>query len=105
MTGTGEGPGIARLRDRWRTGSATLGGWVMSSDPLLAEELVRCGFDEVTAACEAAGVVAGMHTGDGLSAASDLRRGFRMVTVASEYGLVIAGGHRELEAARAAISG
>jgi 4-hydroxy-2-oxoheptanedioate aldolase len=83
----------------------SLGMWPPSDRTPAQQQQFDAALDRVLAACEAAGVVAGMHTGDGLSAASYVRRGFRMVTVASEYGLVIAGGHRELEAARAAISG
>jgi 4-hydroxy-2-oxoheptanedioate aldolase len=43
---TGHGP--ERLRQRWQAGEAVLGGWVMTHDAILAEELARCGFDEVT---------------------------------------------------------
>src|SRR5690606_35631671 len=37
----------ARLRSIWRSGGAVLGGWVMTHDPIIAEEMARCGFDEV----------------------------------------------------------
>jgi 4-hydroxy-2-oxoheptanedioate aldolase len=60
--------------------------------------------DRVLRACRDAGVVPGIHTGDGATAAAWVRRGFQWVTVASEYGLVIRGGDRELAAAREAIS-
>ena len=39
---------VEGLRSDWAGGSATLGGWVVGSDPLIAEHLARCGFDEVT---------------------------------------------------------
>ena len=29
-------------------GGATLGGWIMTHDPIIAEQIARCGFDEVT---------------------------------------------------------
>lgn len=60
--------------------------------------------DRILRACQDAGVVAGIHTGDGATAAAWVRRGFRWVTVASEYGLVINGGTRELDTAREAIA-
>lgn len=41
-------PSIDDLRARWRDGPATLGGWSMTRDPLVVEQLARCGFDEVT---------------------------------------------------------
>jgi 4-hydroxy-2-oxoheptanedioate aldolase len=37
-----------RLRARWHAGDPTFGGWVVGRDPLLAERVARCGFDEVT---------------------------------------------------------
>ena len=61
--------------------------------------------DRVLRACDDAGIVAGIHTGDGATAAGWVRRGFRWVTVVSEYGLVINGATRELGACRAAITG
>jgi 4-hydroxy-2-oxoheptanedioate aldolase len=61
--------------------------------------------DRVLKACDDAGIVAGIHTGDGATAAGWVRRGFRWVTVVSEYGLVINGATRELAACRAAIAG
>ena len=60
--------------------------------------------DRILRACRDAGVVAGIHTGDGATAAAWVRRGFGWVTVVSEYGLVINGANRELAAARAAIA-
>ena len=60
--------------------------------------------DRVLKACQDAGVIAGIHTGDGTTAAAWVRRGFQWVTVVSEYGLVINGGTRELAAARQAIA-
>lgn len=60
--------------------------------------------DRVLRACQDAGIVAGIHTGDGATAAGWVRRGFRWVTVVSEYGLVINGATRELAACRAAIA-
>ena len=39
---------VERMRKTWTEGSATLGGWMVGSDPLIAEHLARCGFDEVT---------------------------------------------------------
>lgn len=61
--------------------------------------------DRVLKACDDAGIVAGIHTGDGTTAAGWVRRGFRWVTVVSEYGLVINGATRELATCRAAIAG
>jgi len=43
-----DGVGPERLRARWRAGEATLGGWIMTHDGILAEQLARCGFDEVS---------------------------------------------------------
>jgi 4-hydroxy-2-oxoheptanedioate aldolase len=60
--------------------------------------------DRVLRACQDAGIVPGIHTGDAATAAGWVRRGFRWVTVISEYGLVSAGGARELAATRAAIA-
>ena len=60
--------------------------------------------DRVLRACQDAGVVPGIHTGDAATAARWIRRGFRWVTVVSEYGLVINGGTRELAATREAIA-
>jgi 4-hydroxy-2-oxoheptanedioate aldolase len=60
--------------------------------------------DRILRACQDAGIVPGIHTGDGATAAAWVRRGFRWVTVVSEYGLVINGATRELAAAREAIA-
>ena len=60
--------------------------------------------DRVLRACQDAGVIAGIHTGDGAAAGAWVRRGFRWVTVVSEYGLVINGGAREFATAREAIA-
>jgi 4-hydroxy-2-oxoheptanedioate aldolase len=60
--------------------------------------------DRILRACQDAGVVAGIHTGDGATAGAWVRRGFQWVTVVSEYGLVINGGNRELAAARETIA-
>jgi 4-hydroxy-2-oxoheptanedioate aldolase len=60
--------------------------------------------DRILRACQDAGVVPGIHTGDGETAGAWVRRGFRWVTVASDYGLVINGGTRELAAAREVIA-
>jgi 4-hydroxy-2-oxoheptanedioate aldolase len=37
------------LLDRWAAGEATYGGWLSTSDPLIAEYLAAAGFDEVCA--------------------------------------------------------
>lgn len=56
--------------------------------------------DRILAACESAGVVAGIHAPDGATAADLVRRGFGMVTVVADFTLIVAGGRRELAAAR-----
>jgi 4-hydroxy-2-oxoheptanedioate aldolase len=48
-----------RLRARWRAGEPTFGGWVAGRDPLLAERMARCGFDEVTIDLQHAPIEAG----------------------------------------------
>ena len=49
MSGSGTtGVGPERLRAKWRAGEATLGGWIMTHDGIIAEQLARCGFDEVS---------------------------------------------------------
>jgi 4-hydroxy-2-oxoheptanedioate aldolase len=75
--------------------------------PRDADQQARIGaaIDRVLRACDDAGIVAGIHTGDGATAAGWVRRGFRWVTVVSEYGLVINGATRELAACRAAMAG
>lgn len=37
------------LLERWRSGRATYGGWVSTSEPLIAEFLAAAGFDEICA--------------------------------------------------------
>ena len=35
------------LKARWAAGQPVLGGWLLGRDPLVAEYLAGCGFDEV----------------------------------------------------------
>src|SRR5262245_37041478 len=35
------------LLERWRAGQSTLGGWMVTDDPLVAEFLAQAGFDEI----------------------------------------------------------
>jgi 4-hydroxy-2-oxoheptanedioate aldolase len=55
----------------------------------------------VPPACRRAGVVAGMHAGNGALAAELAAAGFQFVTLTSEVGLLAAGAARDLATARA----
>lgn len=56
-------------------------------------------------ACDAAGIVVGLHCQNGTVAGAYAKAGYRMVTVATDIDLIKAGARREIEAARAAYLG
>jgi 4-hydroxy-2-oxoheptanedioate aldolase len=80
--------------------SLGLGPAMPSDNPLFLDAVAK-----VKKACDAAGIVIGMHCQNGEVAGAFARDGFRMLTVATDIDLVKVGAKRELEAARASFKG
>ncbi|MCU1456991.1 MAG: HpcH/HpaI aldolase [Actinomycetia bacterium] len=62
---------------------------------------VVAAFSKVPAACERAGIIPGMHSGNGAFGAELVGLGFRLVTLTSEIGLMRAAAANDLGTARA----
>jgi 4-hydroxy-2-oxoheptanedioate aldolase len=69
------------LLERWRSGGVTYGGWLSTSDPLIAEYVAAAGFDEVCADQQHGSV--DLHTLPAVFAAIEARGSLPTTRVAS----------------------
>lgn len=74
-------------------------GAAVPGDPSVADEFAAA-LVRIRAACDAAGIIAGIHTDSGDVAAARLAEGFTLVTVAHDVGHLVASAHEHLAVAR-----
>ena len=75
---------------------------IVAVDPGEDRKALADAIERVREACEANGLIAGMHCGSGVAADTYARNGFRLLTVAVDTNLYKASIQRELETARGA---